>query len=151
MTNKEDEMSTINVSNISSSTTAYVPKGPKKVLIVEDSLVIQKTCKVFLNSVCRGCQVINAYNGQEAMSLLEDHKDVDMILLDLKMPIMGGLAFLEIAQCHQKYSHIPIVVITTRDMKAEIRQAVQRGAKGYIIKPISTSSLSTAIHKLFGS
>lgn len=125
-------------------------KGPKKVLIVEDSVVVQKTYKVFLNRY-HGCQVITASNGREAVSRLADNPDVELILLDLNMPIMGGVAFMEVIQCQKKYASIPVVIVTTEEMTPEVRHAVRRSAKGYIVKPLTANTLYSIISRLFGS
>lgn len=151
--NKRMKSNTFVTADPIGSSGARPPRGPgasvpTKVLVVDDSTVIQKTYKVFLNRY-RGCQVINADNGRAAISQLSENPDVDLILLDLNMPIMGGIEFLEVKRKQNKFKHIPVIIITTEDMGPKAVEAMQKGARGYIVKPFTADTLYALIQKLF--
>ena len=70
---------------------------PTKVLVVDDSALVHKIYRVFLNKY-RGCSVIKAKNGREGLGKLAAVDDIDLILLDINMPVMNGIQFLETIQ-----------------------------------------------------
>ncbi len=105
----------------------------KKVLIVEDSTLQAKMYRTVF-ATYPGCQQIFALNGLEAMDQLALEKDVDLIILDVNMPKMNGLAFLE-TMLQDGYGHIPVIVISTEGKDDDIRRALELGAKAYVKKP----------------
>ena len=64
-----------------------------KVLIVDDSVLIHQMYRMILS--CYPCEIVDAMNGREALDLLAVQKDIQLILLDINMPIMNGVQFLE--------------------------------------------------------
>jgi DNA-binding NtrC family response regulator len=77
------------------------------VLVTDDERAIRDGCHRVLTS--SGYKVLGAENGQAALDLLSQHP-VDILLLDLKMPVMGGEEVLEIVR--RDYPHIPVIIIT---------------------------------------
>jgi len=71
-------------------------------------------------------ELITAQNGKEALQILEG-KLPDLILLDLMMPEMDGFEFLERVKGQERYSHIPIVVVTAKELSNEERELLQNG------------------------
>jgi PleD family two-component response regulator len=65
----------------------------KKVLVIDDSALIHQMYKMVLMRY--RCEIINALNGQEGLDKLERHPDVDMMLVDINMPMMNGLEFIQ--------------------------------------------------------
>lgn len=86
-----------------------------KVLSIDDDAASQKLVKTYLNGP--EWNVITAKNGQDGITKLEQNPDTAVILLDLIMPKMNGFEFLE--ACKKKGLHIPIIVISARDLTAE--------------------------------
>lgn len=118
----------------------------KKVLVVDDSALIHQMFKMALQRY--RCTVIPAKNGQAALDLLAQNKDIDLVLLDINMPIMGGLEFLRKIKELGSYSHIPIVIQSTEGKEDDTKRGMELGAAGYLTKPIQTAALHTLIDKL---
>jgi len=108
----------------------------KKILIVDDDATNRKLLEAILK---RGNhEVIEAENGIDALNKLTP--DVDIILLDLVMPLMGGLEFLEVLPSKKpECMNIPVLVLTTDDSKKV--EALNKGAKEVLIKPINPTLL----------
>ena len=119
---------------------------PKKVLIVEDSTLQAKMYRTVFGAY-PGCQQVFALNGLEAMDQLVLEKDIDLIILDINMPKMNGLSFLE-AMHQDGYGHIPVIVISTEGKDEDIRKAIELGAKAYIKKPWKPDQVKELINKI---
>jgi two-component system, chemotaxis family, chemotaxis protein CheY len=91
----------------------------KKILIVDDSQLIHNMYKLITNRY-HGCRIIDAMNGLEALDILSKGSDFDIILLDINMPVMNGIQFLEKLHGENLYRHIPVIVISTEG-REEIR------------------------------
>ena len=104
----------------------------KKVLIVEDEASLNEAYQIVLASA--GYDIITAYNGKEALASLETDSP-DVILLDLRMPVMDGIEFLKQYKSSDKESDSPkIIVFSNYDMQKEIEEAYSLGADKYILK-----------------
>ncbi len=106
---------------------------PNKVLIVEDSTLQAKMYRTVFAGY-PGCKMIYALNGLEAIDQLALETGIDLIILDINMPKMNGLAFLK-AMPENGHDDIPVIVISTEGKDNDIRQALELGAKAYIKKP----------------
>jgi two-component system, chemotaxis family, chemotaxis protein CheY len=118
----------------------------KKVLVVDDSALIHQMYKMALMRY--KCTIVLAKNGQAALDLLPQHPDIDLVLLDINMPIMGGLEFLQKVRALDNYSNIPIVIQTTEGKEEDTKRGLELGAAGYVTKPIQTAALHALIEKL---
>ena len=83
-------------------------------------------------------KITNATNGQEALDTLTS-LEPDIILLDLRMPVMNGLELLEILKNDSKYSKIPVIIITANS--EEKHKALKLGANDFLAKPVDTEEL----------
>lgn len=106
-------------------------KHNPRVLIVEDESVLNEAYQVILTSA--GYEVITTFNGQEALEVLEK-QDVDIILLDLRMPVLDGIGFLEAYQLPKRDNPPKVVVFSNFDMQKEIDEAYELGADKYMLK-----------------
>jgi len=112
----------------------------KKVLIVDDDMINRKLLTVTLQKA--GYEVTEAENGVDALNKLTP--DFSIILLDLKMPVMGGIEFMNTLRTkNPELMNIPILVLTTDDSQKE--EAKLAGAKEVLIKPISPIELPDKI------
>jgi len=118
----------------------------KKVLLVDDSALIHQMYKMALMRY--KCIIVPAKNGQEALDLLPKHPDIDLILLDINMPVMGGLEFLTKIKAVSGYTHIPIVIQSTEGKEEDTKRGLELGATAYLTKPIQTGALHALIEKL---
>jgi two-component system phosphate regulon sensor histidine kinase PhoR len=101
-----------------------------RVLVVDDEKVVRDGCHRVLSG--KGYEVATAENGQEALDLLAANS-VDLILLDLKMPIMSGEEVLEITRTD--YKDIPVIIITGHGTVDTAVECMKKGAYDFITKP----------------
>ncbi len=114
------------------------------VLIVDDSATMRKIIMRGLRQA--GVEVADfkeAGDGVEGMAALEG-ASVDLILSDVNMPNMNGLDFVK--SVHEKFpDHAPIIMITTEGSEEVIKEAIARGAKGYLKKPFTPDKIQEVI------
>lgn len=121
----------------------------KKVMVVDDSALIHQMYKMAL--IRYKCTILPAKNGQAALDLLAQHRDIDMILLDINMPVMGGLEFLQKTKEIGTHSNIPIVIQSTEGREEDTKRGLELGAAAYLTKPIQTAALHAVIERLVPS
>ena len=119
----------------------------KKVLVVDDSALIHQMYKMVLMRY--RCQIIAALNGQDGLDKLEQNPDVSLMLVDINMPLMNGLEFIQKVKATGKYDDIPIIIVSTEGKEEDTQRGLAIGAKGYVKKPFQPSDLHTLIGKLF--
>lgn len=107
------------------------PKQSATILIVEDEQSLSDAYVMILEN--EGYKVAAAYDGQQALDYLKKNTP-DLILLDLRMPVMDGLEFLETAKLSERLPNLPIVVFSNYDVQKEIDAAYELGATRYILK-----------------
>ncbi len=118
-----------------------------KVLIVDDSKLIHQMYRLILNRY-RDCKIIDAMNGLEAFDILSRENGIELILLDINMPVMNGVQFMEKLKKDGLYKDIPIVVISTEGKEEDTVRAMQLGAWGYVVKPFKSGTLYDIIDKV---
>ena len=112
-----------------------------KLLIVDDSATDRLIIKNMLNDY----ETVTAQNGREAMRLLQEQPDIDLIILDLNMPVMNGFEVLDELKEINKDKRIRAIILTNYDeLDNEIR-GLQAGAVDFIRKPINLESLRLRI------
>lgn len=121
--------------------------GLSKVLIVDDSQLIHSMYRLVLNRYT-GCRIVDAMNGLEALDVLSRENDFDMILLDINMPVMNGIQFMEKVKKENIYRNIPIVVVSTEGKEEDTLRALKLGAWGYVVKPFKPQLLYDLIEKV---
>jgi len=84
-------------------------------------------------------EVIEAKNGSDAIGVLKSRDDIDLILLDIIMPIMGGIDMLKVVRADGNLRQLPIIVLTTDETKKA--EALECGANGFLMKPIRNDDL----------
>jgi len=116
------------------------------VLIVDDDFINRKLISTMLKKHPDTVNnMIEAENGSEALDILENNKDINIILLDIVMPILDGKEFLKIFKSNEKNSSIPVIVLSTDDTQ---RSAVfEYGADDFLLKPIKESDLVSSMQK----
>lgn len=114
-------------------------------LIGEDDylnyVVLDKMLKKYFN-----CEVLYAANGKEVLSVLEQRKDVDLILLDIRMPIMDGFKTFE--EIRKQNKEIPIVAVTAYAYYEDRKRALEMGFDEYIVKPFEFSELAVKLNNI---
>ncbi|MDB5162461.1 MAG: DNA-binding response regulator VicR [Candidatus Saccharibacteria bacterium] len=112
-------------------------KNKPTVLIIEDDVALNEAYVTILKTAYEN--VFTAFNGEEALQVAEQHNP-DVIFLDLRMPVMDGIGFLESYQPKEKHPDVHIVVFSNYDMQAEVDKAYDLGAERYVLKALATPS-----------
>ena len=120
----------------------------KNILIVDD----EPRNIVALSRLLRssGASLHTATDGREALEFLQDHRDIDCILMDMMMPIMNGYEAIERIRKGKQDSDIPIVAVTAKAMQEDRQKCLQAGATDFCTKPIEKAALLQTLSELLG-
>lgn len=117
---------------------------PRKILVVDDSKLIHKMFEVLL----RQFSLVHAHDGLEALQCLGTHSEIDLVLLDINMPKMSGLEFLNQIKSDNVFKEIPVVIISTEGKEEDTIRGLEAGAAAYIKKPFGNQELLEVIQRL---
>lgn len=117
-----------------------------KVLAVDDDFINLKLLHSMLKKNTSIKEVVEAQNGLDALNILKEQQDIDLVLLDIKMPIMDGIEFLNNLQSMEELKTTPVIVLTTDETRKS--EAFDRGAFDFLVKPIREQELSSKISKI---
>jgi two-component system, chemotaxis family, chemotaxis protein CheY len=120
----------------------------KQILVVDDSPTIRRMVRASLARSLPAVQFLEAGSGLEAIERLAVGA-ISLIVLDLNMPDMHGLEVLNFVRSHQKYRHVPIIVLTTRGDEGSRTAALGAGASAYLTKPFTPEALGNEARRLF--
>ena len=110
------------------------------VLLVDDDTINRKLIKTLLSHHPDIIQsVTEASNGAEALEIVNSNPNINLVLLDIIMPILDGKGFLKTFRSQRKNSNTPVIVLTTDDSKKS--EALNYGADDILIKPIKEEEL----------
>jgi len=118
-----------------------------KILVAEDEADIRGLIVFSLQYA--GFQIIEASNGKEAVdkALVELP---DLVLLDVRMPLMTGYEVCRALKAHEMTKRIPVVFLSARGQEAEIKQGLELGAEEYILKPFAPDELYRRVEGILG-
>lgn len=118
------------------------------ILIAEDEDDIREMYNISLTD--KGYEILQARNGKEAYDWLEKKGDaIDLILLDIVMPVMDGFEVLEKIKDDEKYRKIPVIISTNLDNVDDRKEAMGMGADEYFVKSHHTpSELAEIVHRV---
>lgn len=120
-----------------------------KLLTVDDSFMMRKL--IIDSAQVVGMEGLMAKSGEEAITVLEkEAANISIILLDWNMPGMSGFDLLKIIKADARWSHIPVMMVTTESHKSSVIMAIKAGAKSYLSKPFSQQDLATKILQCLG-
>ena len=114
-----------------------------KILVVDDEARMRKLVRDFLS--VKGYTVVEAGDGEEALDIFFEQKDIALILLDVMMPKMDGW---EVLKTIRKYSQVPILMLTARGEEGDELQGFQLGVDEYISKPFSPKILVARVEAI---
>lgn len=114
-----------------------------RIAIVDDNTFLIKAVEEKL-SFFEDLEVrYTAMHGEELLAKLEENHNIDLILMDIEMPIMNGIE--ATFKVKQKYPHIKIIMLTVFDNDENIFNAIKAGADGYLLKEINAGDLHSGI------
>ncbi len=110
-----------------------------KVLIVDDDMINRMLLKTLLKKYPGVSEIVEAENGSDALDRLKNDPSINLILLDIMMPIVDGIEFLKIFRADMSNSHIPVIVLSTDDTRKT--EVYDNGANDFLRKPIKEEML----------
>jgi DNA-binding response OmpR family regulator len=121
------------------------PSGPPRVLVVDDHPTVRRLCTRILER--DGYQVFEAADGQDALELART-KAIDLVLLDISMPVLDGFGVAAALREDKRTSTVPFIFVTAEtDPLVKVR-AFESGAKGFFEKPYDPSVLSAFVRRM---
>jgi len=115
------------------------------VLVVDDDFINRKLIQSLLKRHPELIgEIVEAENGSEALKILKERQNIQLVLLDILMPILDGKEFLKIFRSDPNNSHIPVIVLSTDDTQKSL--VLDLGAEDFIIKPIGEEELIDRIN-----
>lgn len=120
------------------------------VLIVDDSKIMRQMIKRTL--FMAGLDILEVYeaaNGIEAFAQLAQH-EVGVVILDINMPVMNGIKFLNRMHDDPRLRDVPVVIASTEGSETRIEQLLENGAQGYLRKPFHPEQLRDALSPMLG-
>jgi two-component system chemotaxis response regulator CheY len=121
---------------------------PKTILIVDDSNTMRSLLELSIKSL-GDVKVVTAKNGAEGLEKMAPVAPA-LVLVDVNMPIMGGLEFIENVRNARADKSTPIVIITTQGDEESVRKGLTLGATAYLTKPVNGARLVETALKLLG-
>jgi len=115
----------------------------KKVLIVDDDM--RTTFAVSHLLAERGMKTLKAENGERALKQLEENPDVDLVLMDIMMPVMDGYETMKRIREQERFRSLPIIVLTAKAMREDREKTLAAGANDYLPKPVDQKRLLSMI------
>ena len=111
----------------------------KKVLVVDDD--VRNLFALTTAFERYNIHAITAESGQEAIDILGENSDIDIVLMDIMMPEMDGYETTQKIRREHKNAHLPIIAVTAKAMKGDREKCIEAGASDYITKPVKIDQL----------
>lgn len=112
------------------------------VLLVDDQELLRRGIRLLLEAAGGFTVVAEAADGREALAMITKHRP-EVVLSDARMPVMDGVEL--VRRCRAEHPEIPVLILTTFDDDALVREAVRVGAAGFLLKDVSPEKLAEAI------
>ena len=116
-----------------------------KVLVCDDDSMTLRTLEFQLKK--DGFEVIKTVNGREASKILENNYDIDLLIVDLYMPVMTGLELVTYVRT-TLLRETPIIVVSRSNVDDSINEALELGANAYITKPFILEDISNKVKNI---
>lgn len=119
----------------------------RKILAIDDSIIVLKQLQNILESRYSFQGVTSGIN---ALKIL-DNERIDLVLLDLQMPVMDGFSVLTAIRQREKLKDLPVIILTMDGHKDKVVQGILSGVAGYVVKPVNSAQLLSRIEKCLGT
>ncbi len=118
----------------------------KKILVVEDLSIMRR---VLINSLktLGYSDILEAEDGNEALELMGKHH-FDLVITDWIMPKFSGLDLARAMRSNKKLENVPILMVTSKDNKTDVMEAMRARVNDYIVKPFTAQTLEKKIKKI---
>ncbi|MDT0605804.1 response regulator [Croceitalea rosinachiae] len=119
------------------------------VLFIEDDMIETMKMQRAVSKMESKHVIVEAKNGEEALSILKDGTLPDIILLDLNMPRMSGIEFLSVLKSDARLKYLPTIILTTSENRVDLLKCFEIGIAGYIIKPLKYEDYEKKLKRVF--
>lgn len=117
----------------------------KSILIVEDSATTRALIRAFIEEMGE-FNIVEAVSGFEALKLLPT-QEFNLIITDINMPDINGLELINFIKNNTRYSHIPLIIVSTEKSEEDKKRGMALGAMAYITKPFKAYELQEVIRQ----
>ena len=119
------------------------------ILLIEDDMIEVMKLNRTISSLNLKHNITEAHNGEEALKYLEKKDKLpDIILLDLNMPKVSGIEFLNILKADEVLRYIPTIILTTSNNQKDLLECYKIGIAGYVLKPLRYEGYVSKMEKL---
>ncbi len=125
--------------NTGASVIAENNLASKTVLLADDDMRNIFALSTAFESYDMNIEIAN--NGQEALDILDRNDQIDLVLMDIMMPVMDGYEAIEKIRANKKFANLPIIAVTAKAMKGDREKTIAVGANDYISKPVDVDKL----------
>lgn len=122
----------------------------KRIMIVDDEAITIEICQFILKK--NGYEVVSAMSGRQCLDYLRNSNNppVDLILLDIEMPILNGFNTLSSIRHAESLKHIPVMFLTATATQETVMEAIRLGVSSYLKKPFLPNELVEKVEALLG-
>jgi len=120
-----------------------------KLLVVDDSSTMRRIIK---NTLARlGYKdILEGADGVEGWNQMDSNPDIEMLITDWNMPEMNGLELVKKVRADERFTDVPIIMVTTEGGKGEVITALKAGVNNYIVKPFTPQVLKEKLGAVMG-
>ena len=120
-----------------------------KVLLIEDDMIEVMKLNRTISSLNLKHKIIEANNGEDALEVLQKKEELpDIILLDLNMPKINGIEFLNILKNDSVLRYLPTIILKTSNNQKDLLECYKIGIAGYVLKPLKYEDYVSKIEKV---
>lgn len=119
----------------------------KQILAADDSASVRQMVNFTLKQ--GGYEVVEAVDGADALHKLQNHK-IDMLITDLNMPNLDGIALIKAARALPSCKFMPIIMLTTESQDSKKQEGKAAGATGWIVKPFKPEQMISVVKRVLG-
>jgi len=121
-----------------------------KFLVVDDSVTMRRIVSNSLKNLGY-TDFVEAADGKEALDKLAVDEEINFVITDWNMPVLSGLELIKAIRSDDKYSHLPVLMVTTRGVKEDIIEALSAKVNNYIVKPFTPQILKEKIDAILAT
>lgn len=117
-----------------------------KLLVVEDHALVREGLLQTLKGIENEVQTLGAEDADAALQVLEEHPDVDLLVLDIMLPGLTGMSFLSVLR--KRFPDVPVVILSALDDPETVKRALKSGASGFVPKASTSESMLDALRQV---